>query len=470
MPTLNYADSVRLGSQQAKAVHVSGYRVWPLPLPYLYSTGTAAFAQTPNAPDLVIDGDVRYASRVRLIRGSITAATFVQHGINSLAFGAEYRCDPALNNAWRISEWASGSQVTRNLVTNPELDSTYLPDGKDVRIGFTFTRPADRSRWAGIKSMDGSTWIEAGVPYVHPNQIVLAAPNTPLYIGQYWRGRIYWTQMEAINRAQLVFPGLAGNGVYFSDAPAFQLSGPIEMVVRAQLNWRDNVAPNTLAARYATTGLGGRSWYFYMDSDYPGRPRLAISADGSVGNTGTATIPVPFTTEMGWLKATCDPSTAIVKFFTSPDANSNIEPTGWTQLGGDRTLATTGLFAGTARVWLGKHDVSENGPLNGRIARFILRNGIGGPVVLDVSENNAGSSMATPSTFLATTGQTATVNQTAGNTIVQPQSNRVVWRFDARDVPVGAASYTDPRGRTWTLSNAGVILRPASIPDSEIIP
>jgi hypothetical protein len=61
------------------------------------------------------------------------------------------------------------------------------------------------------------------------------------------------------------------------------------------------------------------------------------------------------------------------------------------------------------------------------------------------------------STFVANTGQTVTVVQTAGNTIVQPQPDSVVWRFDANEYPGTGTVYTDPRGRTWTLSTAGTI-------------
>jgi hypothetical protein len=80
---------------------------------------------------------------------------------------------------------------------------------------------------------------------------------------------------------------------------------------------------------------------------------------------------------------------------------------------------------------------------------------IQGPV-LDVSENNAGT-MGAGSTFTANTGQTVTVNQTAGNTVVQPQPDTTVWRFDANDY-VSGTSYTDPRGRVWTLSAGGAIV------------
>ena len=40
---------------------------------------------------------------------------------------------------------------------------------------------------------------------------------------------------------------------------------------------------------------------------------------------------------------------------------------------------------------------------------------------------------------------------------LDPAAGTVLWRFDANDYPGSGTSYTDPRGRTWTLSVAGAI-------------
>ena len=64
--------------------------------------------------------------------------------------------------------------------------------------------------------------------------------------------------------------------------------------------------------------------------------------------------------------------------------------------------------------------------------------------------------MATANTFVATSGQTVTVNQTAGNTIVQPQPDSLIWRCDPSEYKTGL-TWTDARGRVWTLSAAGAI-------------
>lgn len=40
---------------------------------------------------------------------------------------------------------------------------------------------------------------------------------------------------------------------------------------------------------------------------------------------------------------------------------------------------------------------------------------------------------------------------------LDPAAGAVVWRFDADDYPGTGTTYTDPRGRTWTLTNAAAI-------------
>ena len=42
---------------------------------------------------------------------------------------------------------------------------------------------------------------------------------------------------------------------------------------------------------------------------------------------------------------------------------------------------------------------------------------------------------------------------------LDPTQGKVLWRFDATEYPGSGTTYTDPRGRVWTLANAGVIGR-----------
>lgn len=56
---------------------------------------------------------------------------------------------------------------------------------------------------------------------------------------------------------------------------------------------------------------------------------------------------------------------------------------------------------------------------------------------------------------------------------LDPEGNPtgVVWRFDANDYPGAGTSYVDPRGRTWTLTNAAAITpKVPAVPDEWVPP
>jgi hypothetical protein len=54
-------------------------------------------------------------------------------------------------------------------------------------------------------------------------------------------------------------------------------------------------------------------------------------------------------------------------------------------------------------------------------------------------------------------GRTWTLTNAAA---IKPKRSPLVWRFDANDYPGTGTTYVDPRGRTWTLSAAGAIAGP----------
>ena len=139
----------------------------------------------------------------------------------------------------------------------------------------------------------------------------------------------------------------------------------------------------------------------------------------------------------------------------------------WTTITGTPggTPGAGDIFADPSAVWLGAF-VTAGRELIGELRRVIVRNGIGGPAVLDVHENDAGKMGPHRRSWRAAV-QTVTVNGSVAP-IVQPQTDRVVWRFDANEWPVGAASLDDPRGRAWTASNGATVADPASVPDEEI--
>jgi len=47
---------------------------------------------------------------------------------------------------------------------------------------------------------------------------------------------------------------------------------------------------------------------------------------------------------------------------------------------------------------------------------------------------------------------------------LDPAAGTVLWRFDANDYPGTGTVFTDPRGRTWTMSAPGAITKPTILP------
>jgi hypothetical protein len=323
----------------------------------------------------------------------------------------------------------------------------------DPAVGFVTTAqpaddPAGQVDLLADPAAAATYWRQSG-----PNVDVGRNPS-----GVPYPGGLRSLQYTATRRARLVFPGVTGNYCSVPNAANLQITGDIEVVVRCSLTDWTPVTIQTLVSRDGIPGggapAGSRSWSTRIHTT--GQILFLMSADGTAGPTQVSSAVIPFTDgAMGWLKITRVATSGLVSFYSAPD--SITEPTSWTARSTATINAGINLPAGNAAVGIGQRQTLE--PLNGRIARAIVRNGIAGTTVLDVSENNAGT-MTDATHFQATTGQTVTVTQTAGNTIVQPQPDSLVWRFDAADYPGTGLTYTDPRSRTWTLSAAGAITAP----------
>lgn len=409
-----------------------------------YLAPAVGSVSTPDTSDMTIDGRVRLTFGLRLTSigtGFPSLMTKALGGYPGLEMNV-YAYQPS-NNYVALS--------TANVALTANVDTVMA---QPFPIG-----AADHT--LGIEFAPRSTALTSTLDGVRTNRVAgtpLGLPDTtaPVKLGGSAQlpGRVYWAQLEAINRAQLVFPGVAGNYLSVPDAPNLHITDDIEIVARVSLTDWTPSGPNTIAYKsdfsYGTyiNASGVLTFEFNGGSLVAGSNALGF-ADGT----------------MVWLKVTRVRSSGLVSFYSAPD--SPTEPTSWTARGTQIVGAGTAITTGTGDMRIG--NVSTL-PLKGRIARTIVRNGIAGTTVLDVNENDAGR-MLTASTFVATSGQTVTVAQTAPNAIVQPQPDVVMWRFDANEYPGTGTSYVDPRGRTWTLSVAGVItpMIPA-VPDTVIPP
>lgn len=333
---------------------------------------------TPDTIDMAIDGSFRLSWRARI--DSITPGPWMVLKATGLAPGREYL----------IYYYDTGSGIMTALSTD---SSPGAPFG-NTDIGVSYPTPLGAVHTFGIESsprhltvttiFDGvrsSDAFPAGSAPVYPHtsgSVQIAAADNMV-------GRVYWVKMEAINRAQLVLPGVAGNYLSVPDTASLTPSGDFEAVVRVKpTTWTPMSYFPTYVGRW---DWSGPSWKFggWQNTKLL---TLSINVRGFDVDYLTSTADVPFTDGVGgWLKATRIATTGVIRFYTAAD--QPLEPTTWTKLGADVASPTGGLLRpGTTPFRIGA-STFDGEELHGRISRVIVRNGIDGPAVVDVSENDA---------------------------------------------------------------------------------
>jgi len=201
------------------------------------------------------------------------------------------------------------------------------------------------------------------------------------------------------------FPKVDGNNL--SLPSTYQLpTGDIDVRVRVMHDAMDFVGSSgaqTYVSRQGTLSLYRQ--YSRITLEWAGYSRNNPS-DIPYGNN-----------QPHWIRATRKQSNGEFHFYYAPD--SDTEPTTWVDAG----------VAGTGVAWVAPthvalplyvgqgYSASTRRPFGGRFFRLIIRNGIGGAIWLDMSDDNVNAAGQT--SFLGTTGQTWTVTQVAPAVIVQ---------------------------------------------------
>lgn len=234
----------------------------------------------------------------------------------------------------------------------------------------------------------------------------------------------------------LEWPGDNGNYVYVPGALGRNISVPDEAVldITGDIDLRAYVALDDYTPSSVNTGIliakavSGQISYL-----------LRIINTGAINFTfttnGTTSISTNSTVATGlidgtdkWIRATLDvdngSSQKEVKFFTSDDGST------WTQLGTTVTTAgTTSIHSGTALVVFGGSQLGGT-TATGKLYRAQVFDGIDGTKVLDIDTSVITS--GSQATFIALTGQTATINRGTSSTksvnVVSP-----VWLFGTDD-------------------------------------
>ena len=209
----------------------------------------------------------------------------------------------------------------------------------------------------------------------------------------------------------LYLPGVAGNYASTPDAAALDITGDIEMVVRAQLadwtpaNFTTLVAKDTVVA-------GERSYSLRMDTGSTGRLYFEWFTDGTSATVATASPSgaLPFTDgQTYWIRARFTASDRVLTVHYAADQPT--EPTSWTLHGSSVSGASTSIFSGPAALTIGGR--AADTPCTGGIYRTIIRNGIGGTTVFD-ADFTTGITSGGQTSFTCTTGQTVFLQRSLG--------------------------------------------------------
>lgn len=208
-----------------------------------------------------------------------------------------------------------------------------------------------------------------------------------------------------------MFEGTAVAGNYAStpDSAALSITGDIDL--RADVTPTDLTNAASIATINKYTNVGNQRAYI-LSINPTGGVRLTLSADGVTPITTDSSVALPtIDGQRVQIRATWRQSDGRIQFFYRID-NSLVD-SGWTQLGTDQTAAIASIFDSTAILEIGS---SASGTVNmwwGAIHRTIVKSGINGTTVLDVDfSTQADRTMS----FVCSTGQTITINQSAATT------------------------------------------------------
>ncbi|MFJ6566216.1 hypothetical protein ACIQNU_02260 [Streptomyces sp. NPDC091292] len=181
---------------------------------------------------------------------------------------------------------------------------------------------------------------------------------------------------------------------------ALNIAGALDARVEvALLNWQIGTEVE-LFGKYMPTG-NQRSWQLSISAT--GGLSLRVSTDGNaVGpSVSTAPVPVPPSGRLA-LRVTRDNTTGTTTFYTAPSINGT-----WVQLGTTVTMPTGAIYASTAPLTVGDIEALEYTAPSGSVYAAQLRNGIGGTVVASVDFTTP--AIGAPS-FVDTTGLTWTLS------------------------------------------------------------
>lgn len=333
---------------------------------------------------------------------------------------------PYTHGSYMGSEWASEVVIPVRVIINgadgdvasaragiQAMSAAFAPVGATGEISeFRFLLEGDTQEFVmfgrargfepnlstlGMGYVYASAAVVCGDPRMYSGELTTVATGLPLQ-----QGGLVLRAQPVTTRLRL--PGTSGAYVSSPHVADFGITGAIDLRWEGYLSDWTPASNVTLASKW--TGAPDRAWLMQVRS---ASMAFVWSADGSAQTTVNSSAAVPFADgSWGALRVTFNPNDGanrVVTFYTGPGIGGP-----WTQLGTTQTGTVTTLNNATATpVQIMGHSNGASDLAAARVSQFEMRSGIGGTVV------------ANPD-FTAQT--------------------------------VGATSFVDSSGKTWTLNGA----------------
>ncbi|MEJ7654104.1 MAG: hypothetical protein WKH64_12640 [Chloroflexia bacterium] len=217
------------------------------------------------------------------------------------------------------------------------------------------------------------------------------------------------------------FPGSAGNYLSTPDATALDIAGDLCIVTKLAADnyatglYQCIVTKSTITYRLfiGPTGELYISWYHLDGTTFRSAQSTAMSSV-ITGLTGGQPI---------WIAVTVDvdngASGSSTRFWVSSDTTDDPTAVTWTQLGSTNTIAgISSFYNSTTSLEMGGEGAGVSYPFGGNVKHLSVRNGVGAGGVVGGTEvfkfGPENIPINTANSFVAATGQTVTVNRSAG--------------------------------------------------------
>jgi hypothetical protein len=463
---------LQLGSSDRVATTNDPLFLAPEDTGYVYLPGSVGdFLSVPDENALDITGDIDIRARIARDNWTSPHAAIIAKWSESSSRSFFFRVE---NNTGRLNLfWTPDGTFASSIVKTSSVAPT-VANGASlwVRVTLDVDNGASGNDVKFFTSNDGVNWTQLGTTVTTAGVTSIFAGTDPVRIGRAvntisFNGKVYaaqiWDGIEGsggtkvldidcdvitdgsatsftavtgqtvtINRStsgrkavavpsrslkkwddpHVFLPGVAGNSLSVPDEAALDITGDIDLRFYGAISF---VGTRVLIVK---TDFVGVDIAYRFDTDSTGRRlRFTWSTNGSAGITAISESNiVPIDGTATWYRVTLDVdngnSEHEVKFYTSNDGVS------WTQFGSTFTGAgTTSIFSNSAPLRVGARGTSNDNALTGSVYRAQVLDGIGGTTVLDIDCAKAPTNFISgqPITFLADTGQTVTLNSTAGS-------------------------------------------------------